>query len=195
MSPFEPSTATAAVTAAVYVGLLAGHHLGDYPIQRDSDAQSKGMPADELLATGTPWHTGWASIARHVLSYMACQAVALGLISTVVPLTLTGVWTALVVSGATHAVIDRRWLVAAIIRAKGGRQDWPGAAACIDQALHHFMILVAAVCAARITTVTSAVYVTALGAALIGWAMGWERRHARRVQARQPAAATSRHDR
>lgn len=194
MSTIEPSTASAAVTAAVYVALLAGHHLGDYPIQRDSDAQSKGMPADDLLAAGTPWHTGWASIAVHVLSYVACQAVAILLISIVVPLTLTGVWTALVVSGATHAVIDRRWPVDAIIRAKGGCKHWPGAAACIDQALHHFMILVAAVGAARITTMAGVVFETAIGAALIGWALVWERWHAHRVQARR-LTATSHHDR
>jgi hypothetical protein len=195
MSTFEPSTTTAAVTAAVYVGLLAGHHLGDYPIQRDSDAQSKGLPADDMLAGGTPWHRGWASIARHVTSYVACQAAATLLISIVVPLTLTGVWTALVLSGTTHAVIDRRWLVQAIIRAKGGCKHWPGAAAAIDQALHHFLILFAAVGAARITTVGGAVFETAIGAALIGWALLWERVHARRVQARRPAATTSRHDR
>ncbi|GIF08867.1 DUF3307 domain-containing protein [Actinoplanes siamensis] len=194
MSTIEPSTTAAAVTAAVYVALLAGHHLGDYPIQRDSDAQSKGIPADEVIAAGTPWHTGWSSITRHVLSYLACQAGALWLVSLVAPLTLAGVWTALVVSGTTHAVIDRRWIVQAIIRAKGGCQHWPGAATCIDQALHHVMILVAAVGAARITTLAGAVYETAIGAAGIGAALLWEHRHARRVQARQ-LAATSRRDR
>lgn len=191
----DPTATSAAVTAAVFAALLAGHHIGDYPIQRDSDAQTKGLPADDLLATGTPWHTGWASIGRHVISYVACQAVAILLISIVVPLTLAGVWTALVVSGATHAVIDRRWLVQAIIRAQGGCRHWPGAAAAIDQALHHFMILVAAVGAARITTTGGVVFETAVAAALIGWAMGSEYRHARRLQARRPAAATSGHDR
>jgi hypothetical protein len=191
----DPTATSAAVTAAVYVALLAGHHIGDYPIQRDSDAQAKGLPADDLLTAGTPWHTGWASIGRHVISYVACQAVAILLISIVVPLTLAGVWTALVISGATHAVIDRRWLVQAIIRAKGGCKHWPGAAAAIDQALHHFMILFAAVGAARITTTGGVVFETAVAAALIGWAMAWEYRHARRVQARRPAAAARLNDR
>jgi hypothetical protein len=80
--------------------------------------------------------------------------------------------------------------VQAIIRGKGGCKHWPGAAACIDQALHHFMILFAAVGAARITTVTGAVYQTAVGAALIICALGWERRHGRRVQARQLASTS-----
>ena len=195
MNTIDPSTTSAAITAAVYVALLAGHHIGDYPIQRDSDAQTKGLPADDQLAAGTPWHTGWASIARHVLSYVTCQAVALLLISIVVPLTLPGVWTALVLSGATHAVIDRRWLVQAIIRAKGVTQPWPGGAAAIDQALHHFMILFAAVGAARITTTAGIVFETAIGAALIGLALLWERVYARRVQARRTAATTGRGDR
>ena len=195
MNTIDPSTASAAVTAAVYVALLAGHHIGDYPIQRDSDAQTKGLPADDLLAAGMPWHTGWASIARHVLSYVTCQAVAILLIAMVVPLTMAGVWTALVLSGATHAVIDRRWLVQAIIRAKGGCRHWPGAAAAIDQALHHFMILVAAVGAALITTPAGVVFETAVAVGLIGWAMGWERWHARRVQARRLASATRHGDR
>jgi hypothetical protein len=140
MSPITASTATAAIAAAVFTALLAGHHLGDFPVQRSSDATSKGMPGDDLIATGTPWHRGWASIGRHVASYLACQAAALWLISTVVPLTVAGVWTALVLSGATHAVIDRRWLVQAIIRGKGGCQHWKEAPAQIDQALQHGML-------------------------------------------------------
>lgn len=190
----EPTITSAAVTAAVFVALLAGHHLGDYPIQRDSDAKNKAMPADDLLAAGMPWHSGWTSIARHCSSYVACQAVALWLVSLVAPLTWPGVWTALALSGATHAVIDRRWLVTAIIRGKGGCQHWKEAPAHIDQALHHGMLLVAAVGAARTLTVAGAVYETAVAAALILLALAWERRHAGRVPARQ-LTSTSSHNR
>lgn len=184
----DPSATTAAVTAAVYVALFAGHQLGDYPIQRDTDAQAKGHPADDLLAAGVPWHTGLTSVARHVGSYVACQALALALVAMVAPLTWPGAWTALVISGATHAVIDRRWIVRAIIARKGGCAHWPGAAASIDQALHFAAMLVAAIAAARVTTVTGALIETALGVALIGWALLWERRHAR-VLATRPVSS------
>ncbi len=189
----QPSITSAAVTAVVFMALLAGHHLGDYPIQRDSDAQNKGMPTDEQLTAGTAWHSGWTSLTRHVWSYVCCQAVALGLVWLVAPLTLAGVCSALIISGATHAVIDRRWLVRAIIRGKGGCQHWQQAPAQIDQAAHHGMLLVAAIGAARLTTVPGAVYASAVGAALILLALGWERRHASRLLARQ-LAVTSGHD-
>ncbi|MFC4066757.1 hypothetical protein [Actinoplanes subglobosus] len=183
---FEPSTTTAAVTAAAYVGLLAGHWIGDYPAQRDADAIGKAHPTHELLAAGTPWHHGWSHLARHVASYLACQATALALIALVAPLTWPGVWTALLISGSTHAVIDRRWLVAAIVRLKRAGH-WPEAPAYIDQALHHGALLLAAVGAARVTTMTDAGYPTLVGAALIVWAMVWERHNARIAIASRPA--------
>ena len=175
----DPTVITAAVTAAVYVALFAGHQFGDYPLQSDTDAQTKGHPVDDLLAIGVPWHTGLTSVARHVGSYLACQGLALALVAMVAPLTWPGAWTALMISGATHAVIDRRWIVRAIIARKGGCAHWPGAAAAIDQALHFGAMFLAAVAAARITTVTGAVFATAVCVALIVWALLWERRHAR----------------
>jgi hypothetical protein len=163
----------------VYVALFAGHQLGDYPIQRDDDAQAKGIPVDDLLAAGVPWHTGLINVTRHVGSYLACQAIALALLALVAPLTWPGVWTALTVSGATHAVIDRRWIVRAIIRRLGGCAHWPGAQAQIDQALHFFAMFLAAIGAALLTTVAGALGVTVAGVALIAAALLWERRHGR----------------
>ena len=175
----DPTATTAAVTACVYVALFAGHQLGDYPVQSDTDAQTKSHPDDDLLAVGVPWHTGLASIARHVGSYLACQGIALALVALVAPLSWPGAWTALVISGATHAVIDRRWIVRSIIARKGGCAHWPGAAASIDQALHLAAMFLAAVSAARITTVTGALFATAVCVALIAGALLWERRHGR----------------
>lgn len=57
---------------------------------------------------------------------MFTQAVALLLVALVAPLTLHGAVAALAISGSTHAVIDRRWIVRAIIRAKGCH-NWPEA--------------------------------------------------------------------
>src|SRR6266545_2174736 len=45
---------------------------------------------------------------------------------------------------AGRAVIDRRWMVQAIIRAKQGH-DWPDGPYLIDQSLHHGVLLAAAV--------------------------------------------------
>lgn len=172
---------TAAIAGVVYAALLAGHWIGDYPVQRDADATGKAHPADELLAAGTPWHRGWAAIARHVASYLACQAAALWLITLVAPLSAPGACTALAISGATHAVIDRRWLVAAIIRAKGAGQ-WRDAPAHVDEALHHGVLLLAAVGAARIVSWPGVLAVTAAGVALIAAALAWERRHGHTVE-------------
>lgn len=184
MTLFDPSTTTAAVTAAAYAALVAGHWIGDYPAQRNTDAIGKGYPHQDLLTIGVPWHRGWASISRHCSAYLACQAVALLLVAaTVAPITVTGGWAALAVSGATHAVIDRQWIVAAILRAKRSH-GWKEGPAHVDQALHHGVLLVAAIAAAKLTTLAGAAYVSAVCAALIAAALLWERRHGRALAQR-----------
>lgn len=173
----------AAVSAIVFAALLVGHHLGDHPIQRDADVHAKGMPDDQRLADGThPW-TGWPACLCHVTTYALTQAVALAFVSLAAPLKLTGVLAALVVSASTHAVIDRRWIVAAIVRAKQA-QDWPQAAYQIDQALHRAVLLVAAVLAATVDTTVHVAATTVASLALVVAAMAIERVRARSAATR-----------
>lgn len=180
----DPTTTTAAITAVVFAALLAGHMLGDHPVQSDNDAAGKGHPTDDQLAAGArPW-TGWIHCLRHCMSYVLCQAVALSLIGLVAPVSFPGVVAALVISGSTHAVIDRRWIVRKILVAKGGCPNWPQASYFIDQSLHYAAMLVAAVAAAQATTTTAATVITGAGVLLVAAAVAAEHRHGRAVTAR-----------
>lgn len=180
----DPTTATAALTAVVFAALLAGHMLGDHPVQSDNDAAGKGHPTDDRLAAGAGAWTGWIHCLRHTQSYLACQAGALLLIGLVAPLSFPDFVAALVVSGATHAVIDRRWIVRRILAAKGGCPNWPQASYFIDQSLHYAAMLVAAVAAARVTSTLAAVVVTGAGVLLVAAAMAAEHHHGRAVTSR-----------
>jgi hypothetical protein len=185
MTLFEPSATTAAVAAATGFALLVGHMLGDHPVQPDTVAVAKGQPSDDRLAAGAhPW-TGWSAIGRHVSSYVLTQGVALLLIALVAPLSLHGAVAALAVSASTHAVIDRRWIVRAIIRRKGC-QNWADAAYWIDQSLHYGALLVAAITAALVTTYTGGVATVLACAVLVAAALAAERIRATGLSA-QPA--------
>lgn len=178
------STATALAFLGSLAGLGVGHLFGDIVLQSDADAAGKVYPGNDRLADGAhPW-SGWPACLRHVASYLAAQAGALLLVLLVIPVvTLPGITAALVISGSTHAVIDRRWLVRRIL-ARKGCDTWPQAAFWIDQSLHWAAMLLAALAAARITTATGAAGVTAAGLLLIADALRVEHRHCRRVVAR-----------
>ena len=159
-----------AVTAVVFVALFASHQVGDHIVQTSAAAQAKGAPTAELLAAGVhPWR-GWGACLRHVGTYTLTQAVALMLVSVATPVAWAGLAAALAVSASTHAVIDRRWLVRLIVRAKGC-QDWPEGPYLIDQSLHTGAILVAAVVAAVATSGAAACVVGACAAVLVGTAL------------------------
>jgi hypothetical protein len=96
----------------------------------------------------------------------------------VAPLTLPGAVAALVTSGSTHAVIDRRWLVQVIVRTKRCA-DWSNGPYLIDQSLHCGVLLVAAVLAATVSTTAGAAATTAVAASVIAVALAVERRWAR----------------
>ncbi|GAA3244968.1 hypothetical protein [Streptomyces lavendulae] len=145
-----PPTA-AARFAAVYALLTASHEAGDYWVQQDSDAGAKGHAG----------HEGRAACARHVASYTATQALALGLAGQYLGLRLT--WrraaAGLAVSAVTHYVADRcagHWQetgddAPALVRFAHdyGKGKWltrdPGAGALLDQAWHKAWITAAAV--------------------------------------------------
>jgi hypothetical protein len=173
-------------TALAFLGCLAalgaGHLPGDIAVQSNTDATGKAYPGTDRLAAGVhPW-TGWAHCLRHVASYLGCQAIALMIVLSVVAIPVPGVVAALAVSGATHAVIDRRWVVQRIVAAKGCT-GWREAPFWVDQSLHWAAMFVAAMIAARTTTWTQTAVVAFAGLLLIVYALHIEHRHARGVAA------------
>jgi len=114
--------------AIVFLVLLAGHLVGDWMVQNDWQATNKTR--------------SWAALAAHVASYHLVMGLLL-----LLPVLRDG-WpaekalAALTFSAVTHAVIDRRWPVRALMRAAGS----PGFATvewgviAVDQALHLFIL-------------------------------------------------------
>jgi hypothetical protein len=89
------------VFAASAITLYVGHHVGDYWVQTDHQARHKGDAG----------HEGRWACLMHVVSYVLTQAVLLLVMATV--LGVQGgdhwaTWTALIVSGVTHYMADRR---------------------------------------------------------------------------------------
>jgi hypothetical protein len=112
------------MTATVFLMVFAGHLLGDWVAQTDWQATMKTR--------------SWAALPAHVATYHLVMGALL-----LLPVVRDGwpTWKALVVllvSAATHAVIDRRWPVRALLTASGS----PGFATiewgviAVDQALH-----------------------------------------------------------
>jgi hypothetical protein len=117
--------------------LWAAHNVGDHVVQTDHQAATKA--------------SDWRGMAGHVGGYQAAQAVAVGAV-----LAATGLranrWALVagaLVSGGTHAFIDRRWPVRKLLCATGS-EGFSELRAPIfgmyqaDQALHHGCLLIAA---------------------------------------------------
>jgi Protein of unknown function (DUF3307) len=121
------------MTATVFLVLLAGHLLGDWVAQTDWQATTKTR--------------SWPALAAHVAAYHLVMGALL-----LLPVMRDGwpTWKALVVllvSAATHAVIDRRWPVRALLRLTASpgfaTVEWGVVAA--DQALHVTILAMLAV--------------------------------------------------
>jgi hypothetical protein len=120
------------MTATVFLVLLAGHLLGDWVTQTDWQAATKTR--------------SWPALAAHVTSYHLLMGTLL------LPVLRDG-WPAgnalltLTVSAPTHAVIDRRWPVRALLRVTASPNfatvEWGVVAA--DQALHVTILAMLAV--------------------------------------------------
>jgi hypothetical protein len=121
------------MTSTVFLLLLTGHLLGDWVAQSDWQATNKTR--------------SWAALAAHVAGYHLVMGLLL-----VLPVVRDG-WPAgkalavLAMSAATHALIDRRWPVRALLRVAGS----PGFATvewgviAVDQALHLSILAMLAV--------------------------------------------------
>ncbi|MEC3995214.1 hypothetical protein VSR01_17395 [Actinacidiphila sp. DG2A-62] len=151
----QSTISSAAVRFAVAYGVLtSAHEVGDYIVQRNSDAVAKGKHGPE----------GAAACARHVTSYTATQAAALWAADRRFGLGLD--WrraaAGLAVSALTHYVADRcagHWArtdpdapLLVRIAHDMGKKDWltkdPRAGALLDQAWHKGWIGLAAAIAA-----------------------------------------------
>jgi len=121
------------MTTTVFLILLTSHLLGDWVVQSDWQATNKTR--------------SWAALAAHVAGYHLVMGLLL-----LLPVVRDG-WPAaktlavLAVSAASHALIDRRWPVRALLRMAGS----PGFATvewgviAVDQALHLSILAMLAV--------------------------------------------------
>ncbi|WP_432991409.1 DUF3307 domain-containing protein [Dactylosporangium sp. CA-233914] len=126
------------VFAVALAALFVGHSLGDHIAQTDHQAATKAGP-------GAP---AWRALAGHLLTYhltlgavLLVTALALRL-----PMSPWGVTAGLLFSAVTHAVLDRRWPVRAVLRATRSPQfaeaQTPICGMYVaDQALHHLALL------------------------------------------------------
>jgi len=139
---FDPMTLTRAIVFVVaLVALLVAHQLGDHVLQTDHQAAGKA---------GSGWAAARA-MAGHLLAYHLCALALLMATFWVLglPLTVVGVVAGLAFSAVTHAALDRRWPVTALLRLlRSPRFAETTSPVCgayaADQALHHGALLVSA---------------------------------------------------
>lgn len=123
------------------LALLVAHQVGDHVMQ--SDRQTAGKSGAGLPA--------WRAMVGHLLGYhVTAAAMLLGTAAAVgMPLTTAGVVAGLAFSAITHGILDRRWPVAAVLRATGApnfaRATTPlSGMQAADQALHQLALLISA---------------------------------------------------
>lgn len=171
------SSELAGVAALAYVALYVGHHVGDHIVQTERQAVGKGAPMlPQLIAGIHPWH-GWRHCVSHVLGYTVTQAIAvvLAFAGLGAPVPWYGAAAALSWSAATHAVIDRGWLVRALLRLKGA-QAWSDGRYLIDQSLHIGTLLVGAILVAAVGGPIGATVAVAVSGAVVVAGLAFERR-------------------
>ena len=114
--------------------LLAAHLVGDAVVQTDWQAQHKVWDrSTDRREHRALWRTSWKADTQHCLGYHLTQ------VAFVLPVWRSG-WLLAVValSWATHAFIDRRWPVKALLRSTRSpawaEQQW--GVIFTDQSLH-----------------------------------------------------------
>jgi hypothetical protein len=141
-SALEPAVVIRSMVFVVaLVVLLVAHQVGDHVVQTDHQAGGKA---------GAGWAAARA-MAGHLAAYHTTAVVVLvGTFALLdLPLTWAGATAGIGFSAATHALLDRRWPVRAILRTTRS----PKFAATLapvcgmyaaDQALHQLALLVSA---------------------------------------------------
>ncbi|WP_304450858.1 DUF3307 domain-containing protein [Nocardiopsis sp. YSL2] len=127
---------TSSAFPTVLAAMTAAHHVGDYLLQNDHQAQHKP--------------TSWSANQAHVASYHLAQITALTLASRTLGLRLSPARLAagVAVSWVTHSIIDRRWPVRWWMNHTGSSDFYrAGGAAHVDQAMHHAALFMAALVA------------------------------------------------
>ncbi len=144
----DPADLARQVTFVVTLGaLLVGHQVGDHVLQSDRQAAEKA----------TAGLTGARAMAGHLLAYHAAVGAVLTVVAVVldVSLSVTGVLAGLAFSAVTHAVLDRRHLVRAVLRGTRSpgfaEQTSPVCGMYVaDQALHWLCLLLSALLVATL---------------------------------------------
>lgn len=147
-SALDPAVVTRCLVFVVsLLTLIVAHQVGDHVVQTDRQAAGKA-------AAG--WR-GVRAMAGHLLSYHAVAAfVVVGTFSVLgLPLTLGGTLAGLGFSAVTHAFLDRRWPVRAVLHAARAPQfaaaTTPVCGAYqADQALHYLALGVSALLIAAV---------------------------------------------
>jgi hypothetical protein len=146
--PLGPEVTTRSVVFVVsLLALLVAHQVGDHVLQSDRQAHHKS--GHGLAAV--------RSMAGHLLGYHLAMGIVLVATAAVLglPLTARGVAAGLAFSAVTHALLDRRWPVRAILRMTGStmfaESTTPVCGMYVaDQALHKLALLVSALLIARL---------------------------------------------
>lgn len=167
-------------TAALIVGALyAGHHLGDFWVQTDSQAGAKGECG----------HRGRCACAGHVATLSATQVlfVGLALLATGTPVDPAAAVLGLAVNAASHYWADRRRTLVGLVWAAdrwtaklGFYRNMPTAHMHLDQAWHIAWLVPAALVMAA---PAAGALVGAVAAAAVLGACAAASRRGRRLQA------------
>jgi Protein of unknown function (DUF3307) len=127
--------------------LLVGHQIGDHVLQSDRQAADKARP-------GRP---GVRAMAAHLVAYHLAVGAVLAVVALVLhlPLSVTGVLAGLAFSVVSHALLDRRHLVRAVLQVTGSPrfadQTTPVCGMYVaDQALHWLCLLISALLVASL---------------------------------------------
>jgi hypothetical protein len=132
----------AAVFAAVFAAIAVGHQVGDYWVQTDAQARSKGLP-------GWP---GRRACASHVVTHTAALAVFTAAAWLALDLPLSPLWVVagLAVNAASHYFADRRTPLRHLAERTGHGGFWHSGVsvatggAYMDQAWHWAWLFAAA---------------------------------------------------
>lgn len=139
----------AALTAAAEVG----HQVGDFILQTDRQATHKAAPGHNPPWVKAEGAATWRANQAHCLGYhLALTASVAAVCGTLGVRVRPGrAVAALALSWGTHALLDRRWPVELIMRAKGcpPDADLDAVKLGVDQAGHRAALLAACLIASK----------------------------------------------